>query len=389
MDDHTHRLLLSFAEESTAAIQRQPWRYYYEADGYKFWNSNLANWYQRTTGSWVRFVVAFLPEVRATLASGDVDPDHDYDLDYMRELTEAHRVTFLLSGGEDSVYMLDKAMRNGMRVHSVFSHVFGDDVDHPVNREVRHNAIPLMRGSTHPHRIFHHSLDFLEEAYRDPWYYFRNQDFGHHSPMFRQNYDQVSQQVDLGTCLFGPDKPELVDFRGKWYCVLYDGHVYDSAPLVCKGLECLNRNGKNIKSLVRECRIFKEHIIHNDLHTGGDVRFYRMGSGSEAAARIGRPRLPTDPFDKTGIGVVTWPQKERAAIQHALEQQRFTLLERYFAALKNLITVMHHGDPRGLNGGVPDKIGWFIDLDTLEVHTQEELLPTGFPDGSEITHRIC
>jgi hypothetical protein len=393
MTDHTEKRLLSFAEESTATIEREHWRYYYEADGYKFFNSHLANWYQRTTGSWVRFVVGYLPGVRATLASGDVYLDHDYDLDHMRRLTESQDVTCFFSGGQDSVYMLEKARRDGIRIGSVISNVFGDDLDHPVNQEVKHNAMPYMRENwSCGHRLFHHSLDFLEDTYQDPWYFLRSADFGGCSPAFRRTWDQVAQEKFTGICLFGPDKPEVVSFSGRWYSVLHPGAVFDHGPMVPKNSECLNRNVENIKSLVKDSLILRKHIIDGGLQEPSGVCFYKINPGSASATGIGRPILPTPTkqFDKlNSIGVQIWPGKEQAAIQHAVEQQRFVLIERYLAATRNLISVVSaSGDPHALNK-TANRFGWFIDLDTLEVYTQEELIPNGFPAEAKIINKVC
>lgn len=390
-DRHTQRLLMTFAEQSTARIEREQWRYYFEADGLKFYNSHLADWYQRHSGSWVRFVVSYLPEVRQELSGASVDPDHDYDLDHLRRLTASQPVTLFLSGGNDSIYVLDKAQRHGLPLRETVSHVFGQHLSHPVNQEIRDNAIPCAQGSPYPHRIIHHTLDFLEECYLDPWYFLRCADFGGCAPAFRRMYDQIARERCDGIWLFGPDKPELVSLRGRWYSVLYPSHVFDHAPLVPKNSECLNRGVGNIKSRVRDAMVLRRHIIAGGLQEPRHTCFYKAGPSSAVLTDIGRrpPPRPAAQHDKATIGTLLWPNKEQCAIQHAIQQQRFRLMQLYMRALGNLVSVASPaGAPDDLNRGA-SRFGWFIDLDSLEVYTQEQLIPGGFPDADNLVNRTC
>lgn len=390
MKTKLEKKLLNFAEKSTEIIEKNNWQYYYESDGLKFFNSHLVNWYEKNFNTWVKFVVKYLPSVKTNLYKESIDLNYDYDLDYLKNLTKNNSVTCFFSGGEDSVYMLKKANENGIKFDRVLSAIFGDNIDHPVNQEVKYNAIPFLESNPDCHyKILSHSLDFLEYRYKDPLYFFKVPDFNNSMPVFRRTYDQIAQDLNSDVCLLGPDKPQLLTFYGKWYCVLQDCAVMDFAPLMPK-IEFLNRNEKNIKSLLKESIIFKNYIMDNNLYESSSICFYKMLSNTDASAKIGRPRLSNSlkQFKKANNELI-WPHKEQSAIQYAVENQRFNLLKNYFAAKKNLISInSDNKNPYDILK-MNNKFGWFIDLDTLDIYSQEEFIPDGFPADMKIITKSC
>lgn len=390
MTSKIEKKLFNFAKKSTDIIEKYNWQYYYESDGFKFFNSHLAKWYEKKFNTWCNFTVKYLPLLKTNLYKNDIDLEYDYDLDYLKKLTKNKNVTCFFSGGEDSTYMLKKAKDNKIKFDLVLTTIFGDDIDHPVNQEVKYNAIPFMESNPNYHyKILNHSLDFLEHRYKDPFYFFKVPDFNNSMPAFRRSYDQIAQDSDLGVCLLGPDKPQLLTYYGKWYCVLQDCLTMDFAPLMPK-LEFLNRNEKNIKSLLKESIIFKNYIIENNLTESSGICFYKMGSNTIASSKIGRPRLSnSSKHFKKADKTLIWPHKEQAAIQYAIENQKFDLLENYFIAKKNLISI--NSDNRNPNDilKMNNKFGWFIDLDTLDVYSQEEFIPNGFSSDMKIIRKNC
>jgi hypothetical protein len=58
----------------------------------------------------------------------------------------------------------------------------------------------------------------------------------------------------------------------------------------------------------------------------------------------------------------------------ALSAGRMDLLVNYFTAIEKCNELL----PDYANKNIPGKFAWFIDIDSLEVFTQQELIPNGF-----------
>ena len=55
--------LLDIVKQSSEQVEKENWRYYYQADEYKFNNVFLASWYEHTYNSWQHLLTEMLTKL--------------------------------------------------------------------------------------------------------------------------------------------------------------------------------------------------------------------------------------------------------------------------------------------------------------------------------------
>ena len=73
--------LKELSEKSTIEVETSKRRFYWQADGYKFNNVNLARWYEKENKTWVEFVDNQLDLIRQNLSTQTFDPNKDYNVE--------------------------------------------------------------------------------------------------------------------------------------------------------------------------------------------------------------------------------------------------------------------------------------------------------------------
>ena len=95
--------LKQLAEQSTAEVEKNQRKFYWQADGYKFNNVNLARWYEKDNNCWVEYVDRQLPMIKESLSRQSFDPNTNYNFEFIKTLKQKYKkVNLLFSGGYDS-----------------------------------------------------------------------------------------------------------------------------------------------------------------------------------------------------------------------------------------------------------------------------------------------
>ena len=133
------------------------------------------------------------------------------------------------------------------------------------------------------------------------------------------------------------------------------------------------RDGDFEKGLVFSQRVLTEKGEVNDNY----LQFFQPDQSKEHTDVLQRLQIQGE---QLGGKFSTNNEKTLLRFKECFGHNRFTTLIKYFNAMQTFLDIFPEAKTqKGLeqynkNG----KFAWFIDLDTLEVHTQSELIPNGF-----------
>lgn len=375
--------LLEIAEQSTQKINNGKFDYYYHCGDYKFYNSYLAHWYSQKTGLFPRLVsVNVVNQIKKQLEDG-VDLNYDYNQEYLNKLKNHNKPLHLfLSGGTDSSTVLQKAHQSGIVFDEIISVIFGTNIKSKENLEVYKNAIPFAEKYKEAYKKFtvlSITEDDLDQYYSDPLVLFKTNDYENSLPFFRQFWNQ-SKNISAGTKIFSVDKPSLMFYNNHWYTILFDQQL-SSHNGVLSNFDILRFwiEPENIKSYVKDSINYRNFLIENKLYTDKKLQFFKMSNKDNLNFNIiNRIDLinQNNNYDKLQPNNA-WNTKDQLSLNQVIKNQNVSLLTKYFTALNNLVSVYknYNQDKSKLFDA---QIAWAINIDTLEVFSQEELIPDGF-----------
>ena len=361
--------LQTLIKQSTKRVEVENHPYYWTADGYKFDNKNLALWYEKDTGSFATFVDSHIDAIRGHLST-PVDMDRNYNLDYLRYLKSTYpAVNLFFSGGSDSVTILETAVDNNIELDRLICLVC-DDIELECNREIRMCAFPVIekyQGKFGSSETISTTFDQHATAYKDPLAFFSIS--GAVTTQFRSPLDvNANFKVEADAIYIkGSDKPQLINYNNRWYAVFIDTQMagdYRHPNIKCFWLDALN-----VKSYVKDAILYREYLRTNSLVKEG-LQFYKPAQDPKIGAVLGRSKVTNG--DQQHFKNRKYDS--RKAVQRtrdAVDANHCDLLINYYTAKKTFHSIL----PDYNN---PGKLAWFIDIDTLEVFTQEQLIPNGF-----------
>lgn len=377
--------LLKIAEKSTDQINLEKFSYYYQCGKYKFYNGCLAHWYKNKTNKMLTFVAdGPIDQIKKQLLDQHIDLNYDYNSDYFKKLKNKNqKLQLFLSGGSDSATILHKASVNNFVFDEIISVIYGPDVEAPENLEIKNNAIPFAEKYKHSYKKF--SLlsiteDHLTEYYSDPYVLFKHVNFENTFPYFRQLWNQPTD-LDKEIKIFGVDKPQLLFYKDSWYTILLD-HQLGSwhGRLSSNNAILFWSDPDNIKSLIKDSITYRNYILKNNLLTNEKLQFFKIGHDSHdvESSVIDRITLMAPQTYKKQDQHTAWNKKDYFSLCTAVKNNNFKLLSNYFKAVELVQSVLPHCAEKNKKTQFDSLIAWAINLDTFEVHTQQELIPNGF-----------
>lgn len=369
-------------EESTLRVEEQNHTCYWTADGYKFDNINLVLWYETTANKAVAYVDNQTDSIREHLTNTSIDMSKDYNKEYLEYLRYKYRkVNLLFSGGADSLTILDLAVRNNIAIDTIFCHTC-DDVNLSCNSEIKHCALPVLekyKGKFGSYEIVPSTWDYHADVYADELAFFR-----HPAPIvlpFRCTYDYHSSNFEEDVCYIkGADKPQIVRYGKKWYAVLIDNANTDNK--LYPNIKSFWLDQMNIKSYIRDALVYREYLLSADRVDQTGLQFFKPNQDPNVGDLLGRSKVHN--FDKQMLkNIPNSKYRSSKNIQRmadAMNNGRQDVLVNYFTAMKKfseLLPQYGHYDGFKSRSSV-GKFAWFIDIDSLEVFTQQQLIPNGF-----------
>ena len=359
---------------STKRVEEQNHTCYWTADGYKFDNSNLALWYEKENKSFVTYVDSQIDTIRGQLQT-PIDMEFDYNLQFLRYLQSTYEtVNLFFSGGADSLTILELAIQNNIQFDTLICQTC-DDINLECNREIRDCALPIVEKHKDKFgQCIIHTTSWDEHADRfsDELSFFV-QPTPNIVP-FRSDPDSIPKLNEPNVCyISGKDKPHVVFYNNKWYAVLVDNQ--NSLNKCNPNLKAFWLDAFNIKSYVRDAILFKHYLLENNL-VKHQLQFFHPNQDQTINSILGRSEVHNfqSQLLKKRPNTKYRSSKNAQRITDAVSQQRMDVLVNYFTAMKNYNMIL----PEYAYKDTPGKFAWFIDLNSLEVFTQKQLIPNGF-----------
>ena len=361
--------LQTLTEQSTKRVLEQRHPYYWTADGYRFDNKNLALWYEKEKGSFTTFVDSRIDVIREQLQT-PIDMDRNYNIDYLKYLKSVYSEMHLFfSGGSDSVTILETAVANNIEIDRLIC-LTCDDIELECNREIRQCALPVIekyRSNFGTSEIVSTTFEQHARAYKDPLAFFNIS--GVVTTPFRSALDtnpNIVLQKDT-VYIKGSDKPQLIKYKDRWYAVFIDTQM--AGDYKNPDVKFFWLDAHNIKSYVKDALLYRQYLLENNLVKQG-LQYFKPNQGEETGAVLGRSRVIN--ADAQHVKNQKYDSSKAMQRTHdAIDANQYDLLINYYTAKKTFYSIL----PDFNN---PGKFAWFIDMDTLEVYTQEQLIPNGW-----------
>lgn len=373
--------LLELAEASTKQVEEQNLKFYWEVDGYKFNNRNLTYWYEKEYGCWATFVAQQFSSIKSNLKNTSIDLDYNYNLDYLKQLrSEYDHVRLLLSGGADSVTVFDIARNNNIHIDEIVCLTAGE-TNNTSNQEQVYNAIPLAKQYPEAYselKIKNTSYDLMAQIYSDPYAFFTTC-AGVMAPLaITRPFTSLTQEpIVPNSCYIKcTDKPQLMYYKNDWYAILLDAQIDGNIDIHNQLYFWLE--GDNIKSYVKDSLLYRNYLKTN-FDIKKHLQFFKLTPQDNANAAIGRSR----PIDTTKLipkieNNNKLDEKHVQRIAEVARDQQYQLMINYTNCLKKFFEIFPEAEGNIKEYNSKSKFAWLINIDTLEVFTQQELIPNGF-----------
>jgi hypothetical protein len=377
-----NKVLDELVQESTKRVEDEKWDYYYQVGDYKFNNVYLAQWFEKETNSWAAFVARRHDQLKKTLLNQTVDLNVDYTARTLRKLRQQHKILRLcFSGGGDCLTLLDIASKNNVWIDELLTVVTGDNLDLDENKEITKLAIPNASRYTHcfGKHVLHMPGRIAEKnAYKDPYILYKKPEVGPSMPIFRRMWDTEGRYQD-GVNVIGPDKPQLLHYKDRWYTLCFDTWMNGSYAL--KNTFYMNADSEHnsIMANLKESILYRNYLYDHSMVKNG-TNFYRLNERKNVEI-LGR--IQTDNVNVShpkGTAEDIWNSKDIAAISSLVKDNDLETLLDYFSAIKCFIDTQPYFNYNEKIKNGHSKFCWAIDIDSLEVYTQSELLPNGFEE---------
>jgi len=308
------------------------------------------------------------------LADKNIDLKHNYDLDYLQFLrsTESY-IKLYYSGGTDSHHILTTAVENKIfldEIVVVTRNLYNKEMLQPCDIELSQQAIPFLR-TLNPSQIGkvtfrNYDAEYMRTLYQSPDWMF-NVPGGDISFRIGQ-WEYFFDDVDNSNCcqIAGYENPSLVLYKNRWFATTIDTQLTPGVFMHNVCLFCMMP--ENIKSYLVKAINFKNKILSSGQILNKNFQSFPSLMYYNRDLHLGKYQ-----------GTRLLNGKDRLALQEVIEEEDFDLLSSWYTSLEYLVSVFpdirngnsYHRTPTG-------KFVWFIDLETLEIFSQQELIPNGF-----------
>jgi len=398
--------LLELVNIGDTQARKMNFHFYWETpDGKRLGNVYVARWYEKEFNCWLPFVTSpkLMQEFKTTLADKTIDMDYNYSLDFIKRLkTDYEHIALLYSGGYDSQAILMDFIENNIRIDETVTHFYYEDIDDNMNEEYRENAFPSLdkygdwidkQTFLYPHS------DELVKHWSDEYAFFKRPQCGTiiepMSSLQIENfyngatpYDygvprNIDKKLDMnprGCFIIGKDKPQLVYYKKRWYVTFLDSAMNDRGGLL--NTIYFWAHPGNVKTLIQQSRLFRSYLLDNNkVDLSNTLSFCKFYDQDELNYVIDRPDIFN--ADKK-LGKNAKYAMEKGNI---LVADRWDIVSKYARCMEKFLEIFPE-----CNNGFDDfanqgKFAWFIDIDSLEIYSQQELIPNGFEDVSTAKHQ--
>ena len=414
--------LLEFVEVGDHQARKMNYPFYWETpDGKRLGNVYVARWYEKEFNCWLPFVTApeLEKEFRETLKDKSLDMDYNYNVDFIKRLKQEYEhIALLYSGGYDSHAILMDFIDNKIQIDETVTH-FSWETDDRINEEYRENSFPSLykyRDFIDKQTFLYPHEDELISHLSDEYAFFKRPQCGTiiepMSSLQIENfyngatpYDygvprNIDKKLDMnprGCFIIGKDKPQLVYYKKRWYVTFLSSVMNDRGGLL-NTIYYWAHPG-NVKTLIKQSRMYRSFILdykyglekkdqYNKLDMKskefdalGTLAFFKFYEQDDYNYVINRPDI-ANPDKKLGKNA-RYPLEKG----NFLVQDRWDIVFRYTKCMQKFLEIFPECNKGFEDFANQGKFAWFIDIDSLEFYTQQELIPNGFEDVKTVKYQ--
>ena len=361
-------------ELSNKDVENRQYPFFWEADDNKFNSMYLARLYEKQFKTKVRFVAKDFAKIKENLNDKKIDPDKNYNLEYVQKLRRDYSdVKIMFSGGYDSVTVFHHFVDNNIFIDETVT-MMPLDIEPEISDEITYNINPLLKKYTKlvgKHSNIYNTYNDCKQFWQNH-NVFLNTPYGDTMPppvtnvpltYFRPEYSKNTCYVK------GVEQPHLIYYKNKWYVVALETMLGSHIGL--SNAKYFWYDADNIKSLLQDSRKYRDYVCNFKEVKDNKLQFFKLSDDDEFNI-INRHPIPAPEV------------KLKKADKDFIRRTRLILHERYdimqeYCKCINTLTDFFPETSSGLQSFKnKNKFAWFIDIDSLEVFSQEELIPYGF-----------
>jgi hypothetical protein len=366
--------LQQLAEKSTVDVDHRKYPFYWQADNYKFNSMYLARWYEKQYHTTADFVARDFEKIKENLSDKTIDTDYNYNIDYIKKLRKQYSdVKLMFSGGYDSVTVFYHFVDNNVLIDETVT-MMPLDIEPEIYDEIYYNVQPLIQ--QYSALIGKHS--YVKNTYKDCKQFWKN-----HGVFFNTAYGDIlpppvtsvpltyfRPDYSAETCYIkGIDKPQLVHYNGNWYVTAIEDSLGTHVGL--SNAKYFWLDADNIKSLIQDARKYRDHL-YNTRDISGPLQFFKFHDQDHENSVVSRRDIP-DQSKKLKKGAKEFIRRTRL-----VEHERYDIMKEYCECIQSVYDVFPESTPSLKKFMQQSKFAWFIDIDSLNAYTQQELIPEGF-----------
>ena len=375
--------LLDLCKSSNRRVEENNHFCYWQVDGYKLDNKHLVLWYEKQFNSVADFVYRDFEKLKSNLSNTSIDMGQDYHLNFLKKLRNEYRhVKLLYSGGTDSATILDMAHKHGISINETITLVI-EDINLPSNAEQKNIVLPSLeryKSVIEKSSLVVYSHHDIAKHFDDKFAMFSGPCDSHMPVGFTAAKYHALEKYYGGkdTCVIsGMEKPQIMLYNGRWYAACLDPVAFgdQSIPNVIP----FYIDADNIKGYIKDCILFRNHLLEKGLVNDDHFQFFQPDQTQEHSEVIGRIVIQGTEHQLIKTGQVP-NKKTLLRFNECFTQNNLTTLTKYLDAVQTFYDIFPETKTKsGLekynNQG---KFAWFVDIDSLKVFTQQELIPNGF-----------
>lgn len=333
--------------------------------------------FEKDNNVFVSFTTDLLP-YKEMLSNGIVDATINYTLEFLKKLR--HKKSYIrlfYSGGYDSHKILQTAVDNDIYIDEIVTftrNLYNKPNLQKCDTEIFNEAIPNLNkiNSNSVGKVVFKNYDaeFMRNLYADKNWIFNlpggdfafriAQPFGYHNDI-------------ISDCqIFGKDKPYLLHYKNKWFATILDTTLADSFNVNNSCFFFIEP--EMIKEFILESRKLRTYVLSNLNEKNSNYIFkiyspYTKFNNEHYATTSELGKYDGNFFNN----------KDKLALQESIDCNDLDLILKWASGVNELVSefpsLIHENT---LIKWPPSKFPWFVDIDTLEIFSQQELIPNGF-----------
>jgi len=242
--------------------------------------------------------------------------------------------------------------------------------------------LPIIQSNRHligKHTFVTTSYQDIDEIWDDPYAFFTLSYIGpmplHMPQIIRPGIDATKKhrhEVNLSkqsAYILAADKPQMIYYNNRWFVACIDSHF--STNLSIPNAVYFWLEPENIKGLIKDALCYREYILSQEKKLRNFEFFKTWNCDNKLNRFVNRKPI----LDESA----QWQKNEKIIQrwQSVIYNDQNYLIKKYSDNLSKFYEIFPETKD-GFKEYNSSKFAWFVDIDSFEIYTQEELIPMGF-----------